>query len=390
MDAAVSDPLHPARIGAAVVDALRSLRDAASRRVIRCDALVVGGGPGGSSCARILQQHGWKVVIADRARFPRDKVCAGWLTPQVFPLLELDPEEYRRTGLTFQPISGFRTGIIGKRQLSTSYSRPVSYAIRRCEFDDFLLRRSGAHVLEGAAIATLHRANGTWIVNEAIETPVVIGAGGHFCPVARHLRSHVGAATTVVAKEAEFPIAGRGTNVAAGIPELFFCRDLEGYAWCVRKGDYVNVGIGRRNSRDFNAHVKHFAAFLERSGAFADASHLKWRGHAYLASGTGARPVIDDGLLVIGDAAGLAYPESGEGIRPAIESGRLAAQTLVAAAGRSSRADLQPYAEAIRRLYPPAARTPASLRPAAAAVGRLLLSSSAFTRHVVLDRWFLR
>jgi glycine/D-amino acid oxidase-like deaminating enzyme len=78
--------------------------------MIGCDALVVGGGPGGSTCARVLHQHGWNVIIADRARFPRDKVCAGWLTPEVFPLLDLDPDEYQRTGLTFETIDAFRTG----------------------------------------------------------------------------------------------------------------------------------------------------------------------------------------------------------------------------------------------------------------------------------------
>jgi geranylgeranyl reductase family protein len=358
--------------------------------MIRCDALVVGGGPGGSTCARVLQQHGWTVIVADRARFPRDKVCAGWLTPDVFPLLDLDPEDYRRTGFTFQTINAFRTGVIGTPLVDTPYSHVVSYAIRRCEFDHFLLQRSGARVREGMAVETLRRNDRTWIVNETIETPVVIGAGGHFCPVARFMRGGGETAAPVVAKEAEFPLDGRCTNVASGVPELFFCRDLEGYAWCVRKGDYLNVGIGRRESQDFNDHVKQFAAFLERSGALADASGLKWRGHAYLASGTGTRPVIGDGVLLIGDAAGLAYPESGEGIRPAIESGRLAARTLAAAGGRTSRADLQPYADEVRRLYPPVSRTPRPWRSAVAAAGRLLLGSSSFTRHVVLDRWFLR
>jgi flavin-dependent dehydrogenase len=358
--------------------------------MIRCDALVVGGGPGGSTCARVLQQHGWNVIVADRARFPRDKVCAGWLTPEVFPLLDLDPEEYRRTGLTFQAIDAFRTGVLGKPLLTTPYAGVVSYAIRRCEFDHFLLQRSGAHVMDGVAVETLRRDGERWIVNGTIDTPVVIGAGGHFCPVARIMRGGGDTAAPVVAKEAEFPIGVRQTNVASGVPELFFCRDLEGYAWCVRKGNYLNVGIGRRESQDFNAHVTQFAAFLERSGALTDASGLKWRGHAYLASGTGPRPVVDDGLLLIGDAAGLAYPESGEGIRPAIESGRLAARTLVAVEGRITRADLQPYADELRRLYPPASRTPGPLRSAVAAAGRLLLGSPSFTRHVVLDRWFLR
>jgi menaquinone-9 beta-reductase len=358
--------------------------------MIRCDALVVGGGPGGSTCARVLQQHGWNVIVVDRARFPRDKVCAGWLTPEVFPLLELDPEEYRRTGLTFQTIDTFRTGVLGRPLVDTSYSHVVSYAIRRCEFDHFLLQRSGARVIDGVAVERLRRAGETWIVNETIETPVVIGAGGHFCPVARFMRGGGNEVAPVVAKEAEFPLDGRRTNVASGVPELFFCRDLEGYAWCVRKAEYLNVGIGRRDSQDFNDHVKQFAAFLERSGALTDASDLKWRGHAYLASGTGIRRLVDDGLLLIGDAAGLAYPESGEGIRPAIESGRLAARALAAARGRTLRAALQPYADEVMRLYPPASRTPGALRSAVAAAGRMLLGSRAFTRHVVLDRWFLR
>jgi len=359
--------------------------------VIRCDALIVGGGPGGSTCARLLHNAGWNVIVADRARFPRDKVCAGWLTPEVFPLLDLDPAEYRRTGLTLQEITTFRTGIIGNDLIETRYPRVVSYAIRRCEFDDFLLRRARVRVLGGTPVATIRRGADTWIVNEEIETPVVIGAGGHFCPVARHLRGGADTLRPVVAKEAECRLDGRATRVTGTAPELFFCRDLEGYAWCVRKGDYVNVGIGRRDSRDFGEHVRNFVTYLEENGLLSPASDLHWRGHAYLASGSGPRPLVADGMLLIGDAAGLAYPESGEGIRPAIESGRLVAETLIAANGRHGVDVLQPYADALRRIHPPA--PPAKARPmraAVTAIGRLLLGSSFFTRHVVLDRWFLR
>ena len=128
--------------------------------MIRCDALVVGGGPAGSTCARTLGRAGWNVVLADRSSFPRDKVCAGWLTPGVFPLLELDPSEYRAAGLTLQEITAFRTGLIGaspsenqsaSQLIETRYAHVVSYAIRRCEFDDFLLRRARVRVLEGTS-----------------------------------------------------------------------------------------------------------------------------------------------------------------------------------------------------------------------------------------------
>jgi flavin-dependent dehydrogenase len=363
--------------------------------VIRCDALVVGGGPAGSTCARLLRLAGWTVIVADRARFPRDKVCAGWLTPAVFPLLDLDPAEYRATGLTLQAITGFRTGLIGRRLIETRYPRIVSYAIRRCEFDDFLLRRAGARVIE-LPIAGIRRNGGTWIVRsehgstDEIETPVLVGAGGHFCPVARHFRDAARAPQPVVAKEAEFPLDRREADRIPDTPQLFFCRDLEGYGWCVRKGQYLNVGIGRRESRGFGAHVNDFVAFLQREGLPAAVSGARWRGHAYYASGIGPRAIAGDGVLLAGDAAGLAYPESGEGIRPAIESGRLAAETLIAARGRASADDLKPYTSAVRRLFPPAPRSAPAVRPAMAAIGRLLLGSPAFTRRVVLDRWFLR
>ena len=48
-----------------------------------CDALIVGGGPAGSSCARQLRRAGLDVLIMDKQEFPRDKVCAGWITPAV-------------------------------------------------------------------------------------------------------------------------------------------------------------------------------------------------------------------------------------------------------------------------------------------------------------------
>jgi len=351
----------------------------------------VGGGPAGSTCARVLTQAGWNVIVADRARFPRDKVCAGWITPPVFPLLDLDPAQYRASGLTFQEITGFRTSVFPGDSIVTRYPRIVSYAIRRCEFDTFLLRRSGARILEGTPITTLRRRGDTWIVNDDIEAPVIVGAGGHFCPVARHLRENRDEPDPIIAKELEFRLANDRSSVATDTPELFFSPDLEGYAWCVRKGDYLNVGIGRRDHDDFADYLREFIAFLMDSGRAEGVESLRWRGHAYHARGPGLRPLAANGALVVGDAAGLAFPESGEGIRPAIESGRCAGQTLVAAAGRSTRNDLSPYEVSMRDRHGAPTPLPGVARSTAKAIGRTLLRHSrTFTRNVVLDGWFLR
>lgn len=357
----------------------------------RCDALIVGGGPAGSTCARALRLAGWDVILVDRSRFPRDKVCAGWVTPEVFAALQLEPAEYRAAGLTIQEISGFRTGVMGGQSIETRYSSTISYAIRRCEFDHFLLQRAGVRVLEGTAISRIRRESQTWIVDDEIAAPVLVGAGGHFCPVARHLQGQHDRSAPVIARELEFRLDGWSSTVPAGIPEVFFCRDLEGYAWCVRKGDFLNVGIGRRDRSDFASHLREFAGFLRATGRAPDLSNHRWHGHAYHAAGAGTRPLVAPGALVIGDAAGLAYPESGEGIRPAVESGAIAAQTLVAAAGRTGVEDLQPYAAAMMAGHLPARRTPRVLQPATRALGRTLLQHSrTFTRRFVVEKWFLR
>jgi menaquinone-9 beta-reductase len=359
--------------------------------MLRCDALIVGGGPAGSTCARVLTQSGWNVIVVDRARFPRDKVCAGWVTPAVFPLLDLSPADYWAGGLTLQEITGFRTSVFPGESIVTRYPRAISYGIRRCEFDAFLLQRSGARVVDGTPVTTVRRRGGGWIVNDEIEAPVIVSAGGHFCPVARYLRRDRDEPDPIVAKELEFELANDRTSVAGDTPELFFSPDLEGYAWCVRKGDYLNIGIGRRGHGDFPAYLREFIAFVTDSGRARHARSLRWRGHAYHASGAGIRPLVAEGALAVGDAAGLAFPESGEGIRPAIESGRCAADTLVAAAGRFTIDDLRPYEVAMRVQHGPSTPTPGVAAPAVKAIGRTLLKHSRmFTRHVVLNGWFLR
>jgi flavin-dependent dehydrogenase len=155
-----------------------------SMAMVDCDVLIIGGGPAGSTCAGHLRRAGLDVVVVDRAAFPRDKVCGGWITPQVVASLALDLDEYRQER-TLQAITGFRTGIIGgRRAIETAYGRVVSFGIRRCEFDHFLLRRCGARARTGVPVRSLVRRDSWWVVDDEIRAPMLIGAGWHYCPVA--------------------------------------------------------------------------------------------------------------------------------------------------------------------------------------------------------------
>jgi flavin-dependent dehydrogenase len=361
-----------------------------------CDVLIAGGGPAGAACAGRLARAGLDVLVVDRAVFPRDKVCAGWVTPQGIADLQLDLDEYRR-GRTLQPFTAFRVGLIGGGAVDVSYDHPVSFGIRRCEFDDYLLRRSGARLQLGTPIAGIRRDAGGWIVNDAMRARVLVGAGGHFCPVARLLNGPSDAAPLVVAQEAEFPIDSRTAGAFTVLPErpeLYFSRALDGYGWCIRKEQHVNIGFGRLNRRGLPASRADFLAFLRARNAIPDDEpSWCWRGHAYLLCAPGSRRVVDDGALLVGDAAGLAYPQSGEGIRPAIESGLMAAEAIICADGRYTRDRLEAYERRLHERFGAggASRLLAEALPpwAAPALARWLLRSRRFVRHIVLDRWFL-
>jgi menaquinone-9 beta-reductase len=362
------------------------------------DAVVVGGGPAGSTCARKLREAGFDVLVLDKAVFPRDKPCAGWVTPQVFEECRVDLEEYRLSGRTLQPITAFRTGLIGGRELETSWARPVSWGIRRCEFDTYLLARSGARLKTGMALASLVRSRegAGWIVNETIATPLVIGAGGHFCPVARSLNGGGTPEPVVAAQELELRMDERQSRACAVVPEtpeLWFCRDLRGYGWCFRKGEYLNVGLGREDRNGLPGHLNAFVEFLKSANRIPSDLHGDYKGHAYLLAPSSTRRVAGDGVLLVGDAAGLAWPESGEGIRTAVESALLAARVVVEVRGDYAAARLEPYRQRLEERFGKRGRLrlarqlPRGLVSALAAV---LMSSRAFTRRVLLERWFLR
>ncbi|MFZ4640747.1 MAG: FAD-dependent monooxygenase [Nodosilinea sp.] len=290
------------------------------------ETIIVGAGPAGSTCARKLAQAGRSVLMLDKATFPRLKLCAGWVTGEVWRDLEMTPSEYPHSLLQLSTrlyISPFPFALMPWP------TRWVNYSIRRIEFDQWLVERSGVGVRQHQ-VNHIDYQDGTYIIDGQLACTYLIGAGGTGCPVRRQFFPRQRPPEDqIVALEQEFYYPDRD-----GIARYFcFERGLAGYSWYIPKGDgYLNLGLGGFNRYFQGSSLSihdHFQAFLKdlvrrRLLSPEVADQLRPAGYSYyLASGQG--PVKQDRCWLIGDSAGLATLDLGEGISPAIKSGLLAA-----------------------------------------------------------------
>ncbi|MEH6550289.1 MAG: NAD(P)/FAD-dependent oxidoreductase [Pseudomonadales bacterium] len=361
------------------------------------DVLIVGGGPAGSTMAYSLKNAGLSIAILDKQSFPRQKICAGWVTPEVMRMLNIDLQDYAKDRI-LQGISGFKISQLGQTQVQSHYAgEPVSYGIRRIEFDDYLLQRCGAELILGEAFDSCEQVEDGWIVNGHYKTKLLVGAGGHFCPVARATGLKSGTEVAVAAQEAEFEMNSEqkaNCTINEEVPELFFTPDLKGYGWVFRKGDYLNVGLGREDKSRLPKHVKEFCDYLVSTGKIPANIEAKYNGHAYLLYPHAKREMIAEKALLIGDAVGLAYAQSGEGIRPAIESAMLAADLVRELDSDYSLSRLEAYRDAVEQRFGPRLPEPKLMERLPILIKRFfasqLMKTHWFTKNIVTDKWFLQ
>ena len=292
------------------------------------DVLIVGGGPAGSSCARELVQGGFAVGVLERDEFPRTKLCAGWITPEAVADLELDPASYPHRFNTFDHLVIHVGGV--SFRLKT-----VQHSIRRCELDDYLLKRSGADV-HRHNVREIARDGDDYVIDGEYRARFLVGAGGTRCPVYRTLfrdRNPRTKSMQTTTFEHEFPYEWHDQRCHL----WFFRKRLPGYAWYVPKADgYLNCGVGgvaealKGAGQDVKTHWHHHMDLLDREGRVAGVQCAP-KGYSYfLRDQLGA--VRADNAFIVGDAVGLATRDLGEGIGPAVASGILAAQAILTGA----------------------------------------------------------
>jgi len=288
------------------------------------DVVIVGGGPAGSTCAWKLGLAGVETLLLDLASFPRTKLCAGWITPEVVDNLELDIDSYPHSFMSFDKLH-FHIKRFNFAKKTTQYS------IRRYEFDDFLLKRSGVRVHEHQ-VRKIEKQNGSYIVDGLYRCKYLVGAGGTRCPVYREFFRELNPRENllqIATYEKEFPYNWENDECHL----WFFEEGLPGYAWYVPKANgHINVGLGgkavklKASGQRLQDFWNDFTKKLARDELVRDAGYEP-TGYSYYLRGN-ADVVRTGNVLIVGDAVGLATIDMGEGIGPAVHSAMLAADTI--------------------------------------------------------------
>ena len=327
----------------------------------RWDAVVVGAGPAGSATALLLARAGARVLIIDRARFPRDKPCSEYLSPESTRVLDrLGPPVLaavaaaapgRLTGMKVVAPSGAE--VVGR-------FAGFSYALPRTHFDTILRDSAvaaGAEVREGVKVEELVYDAGSVAGVLARDTGhgtrdtyrgrVVVGADGLRSVVARRL----GKVWTSPPHRVAFTAHVADVSGVDDLGEMHVSR--MGYVGMGPIGGGLTtvalvlpVAAARRGERFF----EELNRFPRLAGRF-DARRVVRR---VLATGPFARwsrltVARGGGALLVGDAADFFDPFTGQGIYSALRGAELAAAAILETLATG--ASLDPYARARRREF---------------------------------------
>jgi menaquinone-9 beta-reductase len=350
--------------------------------VERADVVVVGAGPGGAAAAAHLAARGHDVIMLEKDRFPRDKVCGDGLTPRVVKeLLDLgltDEAHGRVDGWATQKglrIHGGTTVMELPWPTLDDWPGWGATATRKV-FDETLARHAqsrGAKLFEGVAVTgpvwrdqTETRVAGVaWRDGDGrtgeVRAPIVVAADGAGGPLAKHLGSPrrsdrpmaVAARTYYRSPKADDDWISSFLDLKDGEGNL-----LSGYGWVFPLDDgTINVGLGLLStSKEFQAvsYRKLLSSWAtgiaDEYGTTEDNRTDRIRSGP-IPMGFNRTPLHQRGVLLVGDSGGMVNPFNGEGISYAMEAAALAADVIDGALVTKRTSDLDRYDQELRQRW---------------------------------------
>ena len=346
------------------------------------DVIVVGAGPAGATTAFYLAQSGLDVLLLEKSRFPREKVCGDGLTPRaVKTLVGMGISVTEQDGWVRN--KGLRVIGAGKR-LELPWPELASYPgyglVRtRHDLDETLARRAqqaGARLHEGVTVTAPVRSERTGRITGVVakaadggedrtyRARVVVAADGNSSrlSVAMGLRKRDDRPLGVAVRTYYRTHRHDDDYLESWLDLWDGDRLLPGYGWIFGMGDGTsNVGLGLLNTSaafghtDYHALLRTWLKGMPAEWGFTEENRTQPIRGAALPMGFNRTPHYHQGLLLVGDAGGMVNPFNGEGIAYAMESGEILARTIVQALARSRRAEtervLAGYPHALSQAY---------------------------------------
>ena len=286
------------------------------------DVAIVGGGPAGSSCAAFCAAAGLRVVVIEREKFPREKVCGDCINPACLPVLERLGVAAEIQTLPHAPLNAVDFVTIGGTVVRASLAGAEMFAIKRSVFDNRLLNRAGelgAQVHEQSTVIAIHKTRGgDWkldMVRDTILTRVLVGADGRNSTIARLSNLLPRLERERVALQAHVPLP---CDFGNRIVLQFLPGGYSGQA-PVNETELDLCLVGTAPT------IASLRSWAEKK--FNLPTDQQWRTITPLSRA----PVFSkqENLFFIGDAARVVEPFTGEGIYYALRSGELAANAIV-------------------------------------------------------------
>jgi geranylgeranyl reductase family protein len=346
------------------------------------DVIVVGAGPSGATTAYYLAQAGVNVLLLEKARFPREKVCGDGLTPRaVKSLIAMGVDTSPEAGwLRNKGLRVIGAGMRLELDWPDLDAFPGYGLVRpRADFDEILARRAqaaGAKLLEEVTVTGPVRDDRTGqivgvTVKEAKEGAVkayrartVVAADGNSSRLAVSLGLHKRDDRPLgVAVRTYFTSPRHDDDYLESWLDLWDGdKLLPGYGWIFGMGDGTsNVGLGLLNTSkafgntDYRELLKRWLQNMPAEWGFVEENRTEPVRGAALPMGFNRTPAYYQGLLLAGDAAGMVNPFNGEGIAYAMESGEILARVISQALARPTRQEtervLATYPDALRDAY---------------------------------------
>ncbi|MFW9831048.1 MAG: geranylgeranyl reductase family protein [Candidatus Thorarchaeota archaeon] len=299
------------------------------------DVIVVGAGPAGSIAAYKCARLGLRVLLIDKAVYPRDKPCGGGISVRSIEALKTAGIKIP-SYLVEQEIFGLNLMGPDGIPFVLKCSRRLAYIVKRGRFDHFLAKeavRTGAEFLDGCPLIQIKQFPDQIICQTKkgnFRGRLVIGADGAASTVGRltGLRKPVKANEIGVAVEVDVPISERLWDAVLD-PTLiivWFLNIPYGYFWAFPRKQSLSVGVGGMADRLGNA-PKLLRGLSKRFCKHFNIQPFTLqniKGHM-LPVFRKLIPLTSNRVLLIGDAAGFIDTFSGQGICYALESGLIAA-----------------------------------------------------------------